>query len=113
MAVFATVEGAGRVRLWPWRDLVNACPLSAGPPAAIKPSSPSHPTETAPMRAAALSLCLVGLAVAADDKPAAKLNVPPEGFTALFNGKDLTNWQGLVEIKDRIKLMPDKEAYEK
>src|SRR5262245_44337838 len=24
-----------------------------------------------------------------------KLNVPPPGFTALFNGKDLTNWQGL------------------
>ena len=25
-----------------------------------------------------------------------ELNVPPEGFTALFNGKDLTNWKGLV-----------------
>jgi hypothetical protein len=25
-----------------------------------------------------------------------KLNVPPEGFTALFNGKDLTGWKGLV-----------------
>lgn len=24
---------------------------------------------------------------------ATKLNVPPEGFTALFNGKDLTNWK--------------------
>src|SRR5688500_3451501 len=23
-----------------------------------------------------------------------KLNVPPPGFTALFNGKDLTNWRG-------------------
>ena len=21
---------------------------------------------------------------------------PPEGFVALFNGKDLTNWKGLV-----------------
>jgi len=31
--------------------------------------------------------------VAAQDRP---LNVPPEGFTALFNGKDLTNWKGLV-----------------
>ncbi len=32
-------------------------------------------------------------------------NVPPEGFTALFNGKDLTNWQGLVKnIKDRKKM---------
>ncbi|QDU79010.1 hypothetical protein Pla110_07140 [Polystyrenella longa] len=25
-----------------------------------------------------------------------KLNTPPEGFTALFNGKDLENWRGLV-----------------
>ena len=25
-------------------------------------------------------------------------NTPPEGFTALFNGKDLTDWQGLVEL---------------
>ena len=25
-----------------------------------------------------------------------ELNVPPEGFTALFNGKDLTGWKGLV-----------------
>jgi hypothetical protein len=24
-----------------------------------------------------------------------KLNVPPPGFTALFNGKDLTNWRGM------------------
>ena len=24
-------------------------------------------------------------------------NVPPEGFTALFNGKDLTNWKGLLK----------------
>ncbi len=26
----------------------------------------------------------------------AKLNVPPKGFKALFNGKDLTGWKGLV-----------------
>lgn len=29
----------------------------------------------------------------AEDRP---LNTPPEGFTALFNGKDLTGWKGLV-----------------
>jgi hypothetical protein len=23
-------------------------------------------------------------------------NVPPDGFVALFNGKDLTGWKGLV-----------------
>lgn len=45
---------------------------------------------------------------AADDKP---LNTPPEGFTALFNGKDLTNWQGLVkDIKARKKMTADEIA---
>jgi hypothetical protein len=34
-------------------------------------------------------------------------NTPPPGFTALFNGKDLTNWQGLVELPQRKKLTPD------
>ena len=37
-----------------------------------------------------------------------KDNTPPEGFTALFNGKDLTGWQGLVEIDKRDK---DPEKY--
>lgn len=32
--------------------------------------------------------------VSAQDRP---LNRPPEGFQALFNGKDLANWKGLVE----------------
>jgi hypothetical protein len=32
----------------------------------------------------------------------APLNTPPPGFSALFNGKDLTGWQGLVKnIRDR------------
>lgn len=34
-------------------------------------------------------------------------NVPPEGFTALFNGKDLTGWQGVVELPRRQKLAAD------
>ncbi len=33
----------------------------------------------------------------------AKDNTPPEGFAALFNGKDLTGWQGLVELPQRDK----------
>lgn len=37
-----------------------------------------------------------------------KDNTPPEGFTALFNGKDLAGWQGLVEIHKREK---DPEKY--
>lgn len=40
--------------------------------------------------------------------PQAKDNTPPDGFTALFNGKDLTNWQGLVELPQRNK---DPEKY--
>lgn len=35
-------------------------------------------------------------------------NEPPPGFTALFNGKDLTGWQGLVEIHKRD---PDPAKY--
>jgi hypothetical protein len=37
-------------------------------------------------------------------------NTPPPGFTALFNGKDLTGWQGLVEIHLRDKLTPEQLA---
>jgi hypothetical protein len=46
-------------------------------------------------------------------------NTPPPGFTALFNGKDLAGWQGLVELPQRAKLSPEqlaqkqKEANEK
>ena len=54
----------------------------------------------------------VGLAVA-DDKPSEPINVPPRGFTALFNGKDLAGWQGVVPINQRNKLMKDRDAYDK
>jgi hypothetical protein len=37
-----------------------------------------------------------------------KVNEPPAGFAALFNGKDLTGWQGLVELPKRDK---DPEKY--
>lgn len=53
------------------------------------------------------------------DKAGPNDNKPPEGFIALFNGKDLTNWQGLVELPTRAKLSPEqlakaqKEANEK
>jgi len=47
---------------------------------------------------------LAGLAASgnAQDKAGPKDNTPPEGFTALFNGKDLTGWQGLsmVQVED-------------
>ncbi len=44
-----------------------------------------------------LGLAFTSAAAVADD------NTPPPGFTALFNGKDLTGWQGLVEINKRDK----------
>lgn len=43
----------------------------------------------------ALSLAAGTFAAGADEAgPAGSLNVPPEGFVALFNGKDLTGWRG-------------------
>ena len=47
--------------------------------------------------AATALLCLAARPVTAED------NTPPPGFTALFNGKDLTGWQGLVELNKRDK----------
>jgi 3-keto-disaccharide hydrolase len=35
-------------------------------------------------------------------------NKPPEGFTALFNGKDLTGWQAAIRIDQRLKMEGDK-----
>jgi hypothetical protein len=58
-------------------------------------------------------VALLGLAAApADDKDKAGPddNKPPEGFTLLFTGKDLTNWQGLVDVKKRSELSPEKLA---
>lgn len=40
------------------------------------------------------------------------LNKPPRGFKALFNGKDLTNWQGLIDIKRRATLTPQQREAE-
>ncbi len=44
------------------------------------------------------SLCAFALVVTCSITAfsAEEANKPPEGFTALFNGKDLTNWKGLV-----------------
>jgi hypothetical protein len=39
-----------------------------------------------------------------------KLNQPPEGFTALFNGQNLDGWQGLIELPTRNKMNPDERA---
>lgn len=40
-----------------------------------------------------------------------KLNVPPKGYKAAFNGKDLSGWKGLVgSPKTRAKMTPEKLA---
>ena len=50
---------------------------------------------------------LVSAATAEEKAP----NKPPEGFTALFNGKDVTNWKGLVgNPKSRAKMSPEELA---
>ena len=62
---------------------------------------------------------LAALALIAADSPEEKAspndNKPPEGFEALFNGKDVTGWQGLVPIWDRLKLSAEqlKVAYKR
>jgi len=56
---------------------------------------------------AALALPVVG----ADDK-ATKDNTPPEGFTALFNGKDLTNWKADDKAKEHWKVVDGVIVYD-
>ncbi len=52
----------------------------------------------------AACLCLVCWSAAAD-------NTPPEGFVAVFNGKDLTGWKGLVASPPaRAKMSPEQLA---
>ena len=58
----------------------------------------------------------IGLAALAEDKKeaaGANDNKAPEGFIALFNGKDLANWKGLLAGPndnpiERAKLSPEK-----
>jgi hypothetical protein len=51
--------------------------------------------------------------LAADVKTDAKDNTPPAGFVALFNGRDLTGWKGLVaDPKQRAKMSPEQLAEE-
>ena len=51
----------------------------------------------------------------ADEKAKTADNTPPEGFTALFNGKDLTGWKGLMKAPldspaNRAKATPEQLA---
>lgn len=56
--------------------------------------------------AAALVLAAAVLPAAAQ-APEGRQGNRPRGFQRLFNGRDLTNWQGLIEIKRRATLTPE------
>src|SRR5437588_10619896 len=58
----------------------------------------------------ALGAIIFVVLACADEKGDLKDNSPPPGFVALFNVKDLTNWQGLVELPDRKKLTAEQLA---
>src|ERR1700691_5802171 len=47
-----------------------------------------------------LTLLAAITTIDAGEKAGPKDNMPPPGFTALFNGKDLANWQGLLMVPD-------------
>lgn len=58
-------------------------------------------------------LCTLALvaAVFSATAHAGEDNVPPKGFKALFNGKDLAGWKGLVKTpKERAKMSPQELA---
>jgi hypothetical protein len=58
----------------------------------------------------AVLLGLGGAAGAADVKAGADDNKPPKGFTALFNGKDMTGWQAAIPLNRRNKLSEEERA---
>jgi hypothetical protein len=65
------------------------------------------------MKCASFALSLAAVALLAVPALAEdKLNTPPEGFTALFNGKDLTGWKGLVENPVKRAAMSKEELAE-
>jgi hypothetical protein len=60
--------------------------------------------KTILLAAAAASVLGFGALHAAQ---AQALNKPPAGFKALFTGRDLTNWKGLIDIKRKATLSPE------
>jgi Domain of Unknown Function (DUF1080) len=53
------------------------------------------------------SLFLALPAFADDEKAGPNDNKPPEGFIALFNGKDTKGWQGHIDMKERVEKKGD------
>jgi hypothetical protein len=73
-----------------------------------------NPYSNMPLILAVLVLILISLAFATKSAVAEEaLNKPPKGFVALFNGKDLTGWKGLLKSpydnpSRRAELSPDR-----
>lgn len=60
---------------------------------------------------AAVVVCLALAEWGAADEAPRPDNTPPAGFTALFNGKDLTGWKGLVaDPPKRARMTPEELA---
>ena len=59
-----------------------------------------------PLLALAAVLAVTGWTALADGPEPGKPGItkPPKGFTALFNGKDLTGWQSVITMAERKKL---------
>lgn len=58
-----------------------------------------------------LTALLLCLPICVGSAQQSELNKPPEGFVALFNGKDLTGWKGLVgNPETRAKMSPEELA---
>jgi hypothetical protein len=91
--------------------------MAAAPLARRRGKRMVFPTRRTPVQK---PLSIVGLSVllalasaraAADqEKAGPKDNSPPPGFTALFNGKDLSGWQGAIPFGQRLKLKPEQVA---
>ncbi|HEY3789140.1 MAG TPA: DUF1080 domain-containing protein, partial [Urbifossiella sp.] len=63
------------------------------------------------MMRVAFSLAIAGFlaaAIPAADKADAPM--PPKGFTALFNGKDLSGWKGHTDMRERATKTPEELA---
>lgn len=55
------------------------------------------------MRRLCIAVVVLGIAtLSATSQEKTKDNTPPPGFRALFNGKDLTNWQSVAMVKNAI-----------
>lgn len=64
---------------------------------------------TRTLRCLLLLAMLCGLGATAVHAEEKKDNVPPPGFTALFNGKDLTGWKGLVADPKKRAMMSSED----